>query len=157
MHDIEEKLEGLGITLPDAPSAYASYVPYVISGKNLYIAGQIPFINGEKRHIARLGDDYTIQQGKEAAKDCALNILAQLNSAIKGDWNRLVRCVKLGGFVNSTPDFIDQPAVINGASEFMVEILGEKGRHARFAVGSSSLPLGVAVEIDAIFEITDEA
>ena len=157
MHDIEKRLKDLGITLPDAPSAYASYVPYVISGNNLYIAGQIPFINGEKRHIARLGDDYTIQQGSEAAKDCALNILAQLNSAIKGDWDRLVRCVKLGGFVNSTPDFTDHPAVINGASEFMVDILGGKGRHARFAVGSASLPLGVAVEIDAIFEITNES
>ncbi len=153
MNTTEKKLIELGLTLPEVAPAAANYVPYVLSGRHLFVAGQIPFLNGQKMHIGRLGENLTIEQGQEAAKACALNILAQLKHAIAGDWNHLVKCVKLGGFVNSTAEFDQHPAVINGASDLLVAVLGEKGRHARFAVGVSNLPFGVAVEIDAIFEL----
>jgi len=149
----EIRLKALGIELPNPAPAAANYVPFVISGNQLFIAGQIPFLNGQKMYIGRLGDTLTIEQGQEAAKVCALNILAQARNAINDDWSRLIRCVKLGGFVNSSPDFDQHPSVINGASDIIVAVLGEIGRHARFAVGVSNLPFGVAVEIDAIFEI----
>ena len=150
---IAEKLQDLGYELPSAAAPAANYVPYVISGNQVFIAGQIPFLNGEAMHQGRVGDDFTLEQGVEAARACALNILAQVNAAVDGDWNRIKRCVKLGGFVNCTPDFTDHPEVINGASNLIVEAMGESGRHARFAVGAPTLPRGVAVEIDAIFEI----
>ncbi|HPQ51278.1 MAG: RidA family protein [Alphaproteobacteria bacterium] len=149
----EKRLVELGLTLPAVAPAAANYVPYVLSGRHLFIAGQIPFLNGEKMHIGRLGDGFSIEQGQEAARACALNILAQVKDAIAGDWTHLVRCVKLGGFVNATPDFDQHPAVINGASDLLVAALGEKGKHARFAVGASNLPFGVSVEVDAVFEI----
>lgn len=149
----ENRLAVLGFSLPKPAAAAANYVPYVVSGHQVFIAGQIPFLNGEKLHIGRVGDTLTIEQGQEAAKACALNILAQVKEAVVGDWSRVVRCVKLGGFVNSGPDFDQHPAVINGASELIVAALGDAGRHARFAVGASNLPFGVAVEIDAVFEI----
>lgn len=151
--DIHAKLQELSLALPNAAAPAANYVPYVISGNHVFISGQIPFLNGEPMHKGRLGEDLGIREGADAAKACALNILGQLNAAINGDWNRVKQCVKLGGFVNSTPDFTDQPAVINGASNLMVAVLGDIGRHARFAVSAPSLPLGVAVEIDAVFEI----
>ena len=150
--DIKSKLEELGYELPEAAAPAANYVPYVISGNHIFVAGQIPFLNGEKMHMGRLGEDLTLKDGEEAARACALNILSQVNAAIDGDWSRVKRCVKLGAFVNCTPDFKDHPAVVNGASDLMVAALGEAGKHARFAVGAPSLPLGVAVEIDAIFE-----
>ncbi|MDD3021645.1 MAG: RidA family protein [Alphaproteobacteria bacterium] len=153
MNTTEKKLIELGLALPDVAPAAANYVPYVLSGNHLFIAGQIPFLNGEKMHIGRLGETLSVEQGQDAAKACALNILAQLKHAIAGDWNYLVKCVKLGGFVNATTDFDQHPAVINGASDLLVAVLGEKGRHARFAVGVNNLPFGVAVEIDAIFEL----
>ena len=149
----ENRLSALGLELPKPAAAAANYVPFVVSGSHLFIAGQIPFLNGEKLHIGRVGDTLTIEQGQEAAKACALNILAQAKAAVDGDWSRVVRCVKLGGFVNAGADFDQHPAVMNGASEVMVAALGDAGRHARFAVGASNLPFGVAVEIDAIFEI----
>ena len=149
----ESRLAELGLELPKAAAAAANYVPFVISGNMVFIAGQIPFLNGEKMHIGRVGDTFTVEQGQAAAKACALNILAQAKAAVDGDWSRIVRCVKLGGFVNSGADFDQHAAVLNGASEVMVAALGESGRHARFAVGASSLPFGVAVEVDAIFEI----
>lgn len=151
---IEQRLKDNAIDLPKVAAAAANYVPYVISGSQLFIAGQIPFLNGEKMHVGRLGDNYSLDQGQEAAHACGLNILAQVQHAIDGDWSRVKRCVKLGGFVNSTADFDQQPAIINGASNLMIAALGEDiGRHARFAVSAPSLPFGVAVEIDAIFEI----
>lgn len=149
----ESRLATLGLELPKPAAAAANYVPFVVSGNMVFIAGQIPFLNGEKMHIGRVGDSFSIEQGQEAAKACALNILAQVKAAVDGDWSRVTRCVKLGGFVNCTPTFDQQAAVLNGASETIVAALGELGRHARFAVGASSLPFGVAVEIDAIFEI----
>ncbi len=147
------KLQELGFTLPAAAAPAANYVPYVISGNMVYVSGQIPFLNGEKMHLGRLGDGLSVEDGAAAAQACALNILAQVNDAVGGDWVRVKRCVKLGGFVNCTPDFTDQPMVINGASNLIADVMGAAGKHARFAVGAPSLPLGVAVEIDAVFEI----
>ena len=143
----------LDLDLPQAAPPAANYVPFVISGNQIFISGQIPFLNGEIKHIGQLGKDYTTEQGIEAAHLCGLNILAQLNVALNGDLNKIVRCVKLGVFVNSTPDFTDQPKVANGVSDLMLNTFGENGRHARFAMGAAQLPLGVAVEVDAIFEI----
>lgn len=153
MSQIEASLQQLGLALPQAAPPAANYVPYVISGNMLYIAGQIPFLNGEPAHIGKLGENMGIEGGQQAARACALNILAQALSATGGDEHKILRCVKLTGFVNCTPDFTDMPAVINGASDLMVHVLEDRGKHARVAVGASSLPFGVAVEIDAIFEI----
>lgn len=149
---IAERLNNLGITLPDAPAPAANYVPFVVSGNMVYVSGQIS--NGPDGLITgRLGDTMDVAAGAAAAKACALSLLAQLKAACDGDIDRLVRVVKLTGFVNSTADFTDQPKVINGASDFLVEALGDAGRHARSAVSAASLPLGVAVEIEGIFEI----
>jgi len=151
--NIQTKLEELGLSLPKVAAPAANYVPYVISGNMIYVSGQIPFLNGEKMHMGRVGDDLSVEEGAGAAQACALNILAQVNEAVEGDWSKVKRCVKLGGFVNSTADFTDQPLVINGASNLIGNVMGETGKHARFAVSAPSLPLGVAVEIDAVFEI----
>lgn len=149
---IEARLAELGVTLPAAPAPAANYVPFVISGNLVHISGQIS--QNEAGLIkGKLGVDVTVEQGAEAAKCCAISLLAQLKAACGGDLSRLVRAVKLTGFVNSAPDFTDQPKVINGASDFLAAALGDAGRHARAAVSAASLPLGVAVEIDAIFEI----
>lgn len=153
MSDVETRLAALNLKLPQVAPPAANYVPYVISGKTLYIAGQIPFLNGEKMHQGRLGETLSIEQGQDAARACALNILAQVKAAVDGQWGRVVRCVKLGVFVNGTPAFDQHPAVANGASDLMVAALGEDGKHARAAVGVANLPFGVAVEVDAVFEI----
>ncbi|MGN7437461.1 MAG: RidA family protein [Alcanivorax sp.] len=150
---LSAKLQELGLSLPQVAAPAANYVPYVVSGNTVYVAGQIPFLNGEKMHLGRVGDSLGVEDGVAAAQACALNILAQVNDAVDGDWSRVKRCVKLGGFVNCTPDFTDHPVVINGASNLIADVMGDAGKHARFAVGAPSLPLGVAVEIDAIFEI----
>ncbi len=150
---IEGRLSELGHTLPDAPAPAANYVPFVQSGNMLYISGQIS--RDESGLLTgKLGDDVDVAFGQKAAATCALALLAQLKAACGGDLERLQRVVKLTGFVNSTPDFKDHPAVINGASDLLGEALGEKGAHARAAVGVASLPLGVAVEIEGIFEIS---
>lgn len=149
---IESRLAELGITLPDAPAPAANYVPYVVSGNHVYVSGQISNQDGTLI-TGRVGDTLSTEEGAAAAKTCAIALLAQLKAACDGDLDRLTRVVKLVGFVNSTADFTDQPKVINGASDFMVEALGDMGRHARSAVSAASLPLGVAVEIEAIFEI----
>lgn len=151
--ELVEKLQALGLELPQAAAPAANYVPYVVSGKHLFVAGQIPFLNGQSMHLGRLGEDLSVDDGVEAARACALNILAQANAAVVGEWAQIKQLVKLGGFVNCTPDFTDHPKVVNGASDLFVEIMGAQGKHARFAVGAPSLPLGVAVEIDAIFEL----
>lgn len=152
MQSIDSRLAELGITLPDAPAPAANYVPFVVTGNIVYISGQISqtsagLIKG------RLGADMDVPAGAEAAKCCAISLLAQLKKACSGDLSRVVRAVKLTGFVNSTADFTDQPKVINGASDFLVAVMGDSGRHARSAVSAASLPLGVAVEIEGIFEI----
>ena len=151
-HAIDQRLNELGLALPAAPAPAAAYVPYVLSGGVVYVSGQIS--QGPNGLIkGKLGEDMSTEQGAEAARACALSLLAQLRAACGGDFGRLRRVVKLTGFVNSTPDFTEQPKVINGASELLVEVLGETGWHARSAVGVASLPLGVAVEIEALFEI----
>lgn len=152
MSKIEMRLAELGVTLPDAPAPAANYVPWVISGNMVYISGQISQ-NAGGLIKGKLGADLSIEQGAEAAKTCAVSILAQLKAATGGNIDRMARLVKLVGFVNSTADFTDQPKVINGASDFLVAALGDAGRHARSAVSAASLPLGVAVEIEAIFEL----
>lgn len=152
MSKIEENLSKLGVTLPDAPAPAANYVPYVVDGNTVYVSGQIS-TNDAGLITGKLGDGMSVEDGAAAAKSCAISLLAQLKEACGGDIDRLDRVVKLVGFVNSTGDFTDQPKVINGASDFLVEALGEQGRHARSAVSAASLPLGVAVEIEAIFAI----
>jgi enamine deaminase RidA (YjgF/YER057c/UK114 family) len=152
MSGFEAKLAEMGVTLPDAPAPVANYVPYVQAGDLVYVSGQVSadangFIKG------KLGSDMDVAAGAAAARTCAINLLAQVKAACGGDLDRLVRVVKLTGFVNSTGDFTDQPAVINGASDFMAEALGDTGRHARAAVSAAALPVGVAVEIDGIFQV----
>ncbi len=151
---IDARLKELGITLPTPAKAAANYVPFVVSGHQVFVAGQVPFnADGKFDHIGKVGTDFSVEEGQAAARLCGLNILAQVKAACDGDMERIVRCVKLGVFVNCPPDFGDHPKVANGASDLMVEVLGDKGRHARFAVGAPSLPFNVAVEIDAVFEI----
>lgn len=152
MTAIETRLAELGVTLPDAPAPAANYVPFVVVGSLVHVSGQIS--QGPDGLIkGRLGADLDVAAGADAARSCAISLLAQVRKACGGDLSRLVRAVKLVGFVNSTPDFTDQPKVINGASDFLVAALGDAGRHARSAVSAASLPLGVAVEIEGIFEI----
>ena len=149
----EKKLAEEGIRLPDAPAPAANYVPYVQVGNVLYVSGQISQ-NSSGLILGKLGENMTTDQGAEAAKSCAINLLAQVKSACEGDLDKLVRVIKLTGFVNSESDFTQQPQVINGASDLMGVVLGEAGKHARVAVSANSLPLGVAVEIDGIFQIS---
>ena len=152
MSQIEARLAALGVTLPDAPAPAANYMPFVVDGTTVYVSGQIS--SGPDGLITgKLGANVSIEDGATAARACAISLLAQLKVACGGDIDRLDRVIKLTGFVNSTADFIDQPKVINGASDFLVEALGDQGRHARSAVSASSLPLGVTVEIEAIFAI----
>lgn len=145
---IEARLAELGITLPPAAAPVASYVPVVVSGGTAYVSGQLPFIDG-KLVTGRLGADVSLEQGVLAARACGVMILSQLEAAL-GSLDRVERIVKLGGFVNSTADFTDQAKVANGASDLMTDVFGEAGRHARAAVGVPVLPLGAAVEVDAI-------
>jgi enamine deaminase RidA (YjgF/YER057c/UK114 family) len=151
--EIEARLAELGLTLPVAAAPAANYVPWTISGATLYVAGQLPFEDGKLSVLGQVGSEVGVERAQHAAMLCGLNILAQAKVALDGDLSRIVRCLKLGGFVNAAAGFADHPKVINGASDLMVAVLGDAGRHARFAVGASSLPLNVAVEIDAIFEI----
>ena len=148
----ETRLAGLGVTLPDAPAPAANYVPYVQAGSLVFVSGQIS-TGPDGLITGKLGDNMDVPAGAEAAKSCAIALLAQVKAACGGDLDRLVRVVKLTGFVNSTADFTDQPKVVNGASDFLVEALGDAGRHSRSAVSAASLPMGVAVEIEGIFEI----
>lgn len=146
------KLAELGVDLPDAPAPAANYVPFVVQGSTVYVSGQIS-MNAGGLITGKVGADLSVEQGADAARCCAIALLAQVKAACGGDIDRLVRVVKLTGFVNSTPDFTDQPKVINGCSDFLVEALGDAGRHARSAVSAGALPLNVAVEIEGIFEI----
>jgi enamine deaminase RidA (YjgF/YER057c/UK114 family) len=149
---IDAKLKELAIELPQASAPVANYVPVVVTGNQAFLAGQVSVWNGEFRHRGQLGRDISVEEGQKAARLCALNILAQLRAAL-GDLDRVRRCVKLNVFVNSTPDFTDQPTVANGASDLIVSVFGDAGKHARSAIGVAQLPRGVSVEIDAVFEI----
>ena len=149
---ISQRLEELGITLPDAPIPSANYVPFRRSGNQVFIAGQIS-VTADESAKGKVGGDLTVEDGYAAARLCGLNILAQLKAGVGDDINR-ARAIKLGGFVNAHADFTDPPLVINGVSDLLIEVMGEEaGRHARFAVAVASLPGGAAVEVDAIFEM----
>ena len=150
---IETKLNELNIVLPEAPTPVGGYVAFKLVGNLLYISGQLPIDTNGKLIKGKVGDTITLEDGQKAAKLCAINILAQAKKAVGGDLDKIKNCVKITGFVNSTDNFFDQPKVINPASELLSSVFGEKGKHTRAAVSTNSLPLGVAIEIDAIFEV----
>lgn len=152
MSRIEKRLAELGLTLPDAPAPAANYVPFVRDGNLVWVSGQVPMRDGGFV-TGKLGDTATVDDGVAAARLCALSLIAQARAAAGGDLDQIDQVVKLVGFVNSTPDFGDQPTVINGASDLMVDVFGEAGRHARSAVSAASLPFGVAVEIEGVFRL----
>jgi len=152
MTRIDDRLADLGLTLPEPVAPVANYVPFVVSGNLVFISGQVS-IGADGLIAGKLGGDVNLETGIAAAKACGVNLIAQLRNACCGDLDRVKRVVKLGGFVNSTPDFTDQPKVVNGASDLMVAVFGDAGRHARAAVSAPSLPLNAAVEIDGVFEI----
>jgi enamine deaminase RidA (YjgF/YER057c/UK114 family) len=152
-HAIDERLTKLGVTLPDAPSPAANYLPYIISGKQLLIAGQAAVVDGRHRFVGRFGAEFGVTEGKEAAKLAAINVLAQVKAACNGDWNKLARCLRICGYLNATPEFADHPQVLDGASDFLVAALGDAGKHVRSVLGASSLRTGTALVIDAVFEL----
>ena len=150
---IEQRLQQLGISLPDPPRPVAAYVPTRLAGSLLFISGQGPVEAGEVRFAGKVGQDVSLEEGAQAARFCAINCLAQARSAL-GSLDRVRQIVKLVGFVNAGPDFTQQPQVINGASELLIEVFGEAGRHARSAVGCSSLPMNIAVEVEMVLEVS---
>jgi enamine deaminase RidA (YjgF/YER057c/UK114 family) len=152
---IDQKLKELSIELDEASVPAGSYVPYVVTNNLVFISGQLPFINGELTIKGRVGENVTIDDAIKMSEACAKALLSQLKAACNGNLDRVKKVVKLGGFVASSPDFTDQPKVINGASDLIVNIFGDKGKHARFAVGVAALPLNVPVEIDGVFEIEE--
>lgn len=152
MTDVNTTLTELGITLPDAPMPAANYVPFVRTGNLLYVSGQVS-MDADGLVRGKLGENMSVEDAQKAARLCALNLLSQVSAACDGDLNQVERVVKLNGFVNCTSDFTQHPQVINGASDLMAEVFGDAGKHARAAVGSSSLPLGVAVEVEGIFQL----
>jgi enamine deaminase RidA (YjgF/YER057c/UK114 family) len=143
----------LGIELPTPSTPGANYVQFVRTGNLLFLTGQLAQWNGERRFIGKLGREFGVEEGQQAARLCALNLIAHLRTALEGDLDRVVRCVRISGYVNSLPDFVAQSQVLNGASDLFVEVFGEAGRHTRMAVGVSALPYDVAVEVEAIFEV----
>jgi len=153
MSQTASKLAELGLTIPTPAAPVATYVGYTVSGKTVYISGQLPFQDGKLTCVGKLGAGVSLEQGYAAGRQCGLNILAHLRAACGGDLDRVARVLRLGGFVNSTPDFTDAPKCVNGASDLMVAVFGDAGRHARAAVGVASLPAGAAVEVDAVVEL----
>lgn len=150
---IDKRLKELGIELPDPAAPAANYVPYAVTGNLVFISGQVPVDASGLPYRGKVGAEVSQEDAVKAARLCGINILAALRQACGGELDKVSRCVKLGGFVNCTPEFDQHPAVINGCSDLMVEVFGDAGRHARFAVGAGNLPFGVAVEIDAVFEL----
>ncbi len=153
MGNITDRLAELGIEIPPAAAPVANYVGWVVSGNLIFTAGQLPLVDGGLTCTGRAGEAVSVEQAAAAARICAINAIAQASAALDGDLDRIVRVVKLTGFVSSGPDFTEHPAVVNGASDLMVEVFGDAGRHARSAVGVSSLPLDATVEVEAVFEI----
>ena len=151
--DVDARLSSLGLTLPDAPAPAANYVPYVITGGLVFIAGQAPVVDGKYQSVGRVGAEVTLEAAQAAARLCGLNVLAQVKAAAGGDWSRVKRCVRLCGYVSSAPDFFEQPKVVDGASDLMVQALGDAGKHARSALGVLALRGNAPVIIDAIFEL----
>lgn len=150
---IEQRLRDLGIVLPVPTTPSANYVPFRRSGSLVFIAGQVPFAEGKYHFVGKVGRDVTVEDGQKAARLCAINILSQLKASLGGDIEGVLGCVRLGGFVNAVPEFAEHPKVVNGASDLMVAVLGDAGRHARVAVGCGSLPHDVAVEVEGLFEV----
>jgi enamine deaminase RidA (YjgF/YER057c/UK114 family) len=150
---IDTRLQELSITLPKAAPPVASYVPYVITGNLVFISGQVTMGPSGLEYVGQVGKEFTMEQGQAAARLCALNVIAQLREACAGNLDRVTRCVKVTGFVNAVPNFAQHPEVVNGASDTFVQVFGERGKHARAAVGAGSQPRNVAVEVEAIFEI----
>jgi enamine deaminase RidA (YjgF/YER057c/UK114 family) len=150
---VDKRLETLRIELPVPATPGANYVPFTRSGNLLFLTGQLSQWNGERRFIGKLGRDFSVEDGQQAARLCALNLLAQARVALDGDLDRVTRCVRIAGYVNSTPEFSGQSQVINGASDLFVQVLGEAGRHTRMAIGVAALPYGVAVEVEAVLEV----
>jgi enamine deaminase RidA (YjgF/YER057c/UK114 family) len=150
---VDDRLRQLGIELPEPSKPGANYVPSVRTGNLIFLTGQLSQWNGERRFIGKLGREFGVEEGQQAARLCALNLVAQLRAALDGDLDRVVRCVRIAGYVNSVPDFVAQSQVINGASDLFVEVFENAGRHTRMAVGVSALPYDVAVEVEAVFEV----
>ena len=153
MHIFEKNIKDLDLNIPDMATPVANYVPYKIFDKILYVSGQAPSKDGSLIYIGKVGEEITEEDGIKAAELCCINIIAALKSAINSDWEKLDGFIKLGGFVNSNTNFTNHPQIINGASNLLVKIFGEKGKHARFAVGSNSLPMNISVEIEAIIKL----
>jgi enamine deaminase RidA (YjgF/YER057c/UK114 family) len=152
MGRVESRLAELGIVLPESVAPAANYVPYKKVGSLIYISGQVPSAGGKDQYVGKVGEDLTLEEGQKAARLCAINVIAQLRQAVGANLDAVSGCIRLGGFVISAPSFGDQPKVINGASDLIVDVFGEAGRHARVAVGCAALPRNVAVEVEAIFE-----
>ena len=151
---VDQRLEALGIELPRPSAPGANYVPTAQTGNVLLITGQLSQWNGERRFIGKLGREFGVEEGQQAARLCALNLIAHVREALGGDLDRVVRCLRVAGYVNCTPEFTGQSQVINGASDVFVQVFGEAGRHTRMAVGVAALPYGVAVEVEASFEVS---
>lgn len=152
-HPIDQRLHELGVSLPSAPVPAANYLPYLVTGNQVWIAGQAAMVDGKHHFLGRLGAEYGVVEGKQAARIAAINVLAQVKAACGGDWNRLARCVRLCGYLNATADFADHPQVLDGASDFMVAVLGDAGKHVRSVLGASSLRNRSLLVLDAIFEL----
>lgn len=150
---VESRLHDRGIELPNPSAPGANYVPYARTGSLLFLTGQLSQWNGERRFVGKLGRDFAVAEGQQAARLCALNLIAHVRAALDGDLDRVVRVLRVAGYVNSMPDFVSQSQVLNGASDLFVEVFGEAGRHTRMAVGVAALPYDVAVEVEAVFEV----
>ena len=153
MHLFEKNIKKLGFTISEPPDALANYIPFKVVNDMIYVSGQGPIQNGEVKFFGKVGDKISEEEGIKAAELCCLNIIAAVKKSINGDWNRLDSFIKLGGFVNCRDNFTNQPKIINGASDLLVKVFGDQGKHTRFAVGSNSLPMDISVEVDAIIKI----